>query len=81
MSLGMTEVLLILGIALLFFGPSKLPGLGRAVGEAIRGFKKGVSGEEVDVTPPQARRDEIPGTPSANAEQSKTESKEKTPVS
>ena len=39
MNLGMTEILLILGIALLLFGPSKLPALGKSMGEAIRGFK------------------------------------------
>lgn len=43
MNLGWTEILLIGGIALLVFGPSKLPGLGRSMGEAIRGFKKGLS--------------------------------------
>ena len=40
MNLGWTEILLIGGIALLLFGPSKLPNLGRSLGEAIRGFKK-----------------------------------------
>ncbi len=43
MNLGMTELLLIAGIALLFFGPSRLPGLGKSVGQAIRGFKKGIN--------------------------------------
>lgn len=43
MNLGWTEILLIAGIALLLFGPSKLPNLGRSLGEAIRGFKKGLN--------------------------------------
>ena len=43
MNLGWTEILLVGGIALLLFGPSKLPNLGRSMGEAIRGFKKGIS--------------------------------------
>lgn len=51
MSLGFTEILLILGIALLFFGPSRLPGLGKSLGEAIRGFKKGMSELEDEVKP------------------------------
>jgi sec-independent protein translocase protein TatA len=39
-NLGMTEILLI-GIALLiFFGPSRLPKLGRSLGEGIQEFKK-----------------------------------------
>ncbi|KYG70279.1 preprotein translocase subunit TatA [Bdellovibrio bacteriovorus] len=43
MNLGWTEILLIGGIALLLFGPSKLPGLGRSLGESIRGFKKALN--------------------------------------
>ncbi len=39
-NLGFTELLLI-GVALLiFFGPSKLPQLGKALGEGIKEFKK-----------------------------------------
>lgn len=48
MNLGMTEMLLIAGIALLFFGPSRLPGLGKSVGQAIRGFKKGINEDPSD---------------------------------
>lgn len=40
--LGVPEMLVILVIALIFFGPSKLPSLGKSMGEAIRGFKKGL---------------------------------------
>lgn len=43
MRLGFGEILVILVLALLFFGPSKLPQLGSSLGEAIRGFKKGLS--------------------------------------
>ncbi|PIT99215.1 MAG: Sec-independent protein translocase TatA [Bdellovibrionales bacterium CG10_big_fil_rev_8_21_14_0_10_45_34] len=50
MSLGPMELLVILGIVLLLFGPSRLPGLGKSIGEAIRGFKKGIADDEVDVT-------------------------------
>ena len=44
MRLGFGEIMVILVLALLFFGPSKLPQLGSSLGEAIRGFKKGMSG-------------------------------------
>ena len=37
--LGVPEVLFILGIALLIFGPKKLGDLGKGLGEGIRGFK------------------------------------------
>jgi len=38
------HLLLILGIALLVFGPKKLPELGRGLGDGIRGFKSAISG-------------------------------------
>ena len=46
MSLGIPELVVLVIIVLLFFGPSRLPGLGKAVGSAIRGFKKGVSSDD-----------------------------------
>lgn len=50
MSIGPWQVLLVLGIVLIIFGPSKIPGLGKSLGQAIRGFKKGLSEDEIDVT-------------------------------
>jgi sec-independent protein translocase protein TatA len=45
--LGLPEILLILAIALLIFGPSKLADLGKGLGEGIRNFKSAVKeGEE-----------------------------------
>jgi sec-independent protein translocase protein TatA len=42
--------LLIVGVILLiFFGPSRLPGLGQSLGKAIRGFKEGIN--DVNSTP------------------------------
>ena len=43
MNLGMPEILVILVLALLLFGPKKLPELGRSLGQSIREFKKGAS--------------------------------------
>jgi len=40
--LGLPELMVVLVIALVMFGPSKLPSLGRSLGEAIKGFKKGI---------------------------------------
>lgn len=39
-NIGMPGLILILVIALMIFGPSKLPELGRAVGSTLREFKK-----------------------------------------
>jgi TatA/E family protein of Tat protein translocase len=44
--LGVQELVIILVIALVLFGPSKLPQIGSGLGKAIRDFKKGVSGDD-----------------------------------
>ena len=41
-----THLLIIFGIALLIFGPKKLPELGKGIGEGIRGFKSAIRAEE-----------------------------------
>ena len=41
-----THLLVIFGIALLIFGPRKLPELGKGIGEGIRGFKSAIKAEE-----------------------------------
>jgi sec-independent protein translocase protein TatA len=42
MRLGIPELILILAIILLLFGTSRLAGLGKGLGQAIRGFKSEV---------------------------------------
>jgi sec-independent protein translocase protein TatA len=42
-TIGMPELVVISVIALIVFGPAKLPDLGRSLGEAIRGFKKAIT--------------------------------------
>lgn len=39
--LGMGELLLILGIILIIFGPAKLPALAKSIGQAVSEFRKG----------------------------------------
>lgn len=46
---SITHLLLLAIIALIFFGPSRLPQLGQGLGKAIRGFKQGLT--EIDVDP------------------------------
>jgi sec-independent protein translocase protein TatA len=43
MSLGPLELAMLAAIALLFFGPAKLPQLGKSLGDAIRGFKSAMN--------------------------------------
>ena len=38
--IGFPELLVIFVIVLVLFGPGKLPDVGKAIGEALRGFKK-----------------------------------------
>lgn len=45
-SLGVPELLVIFVILVLLFGASKIPQLGKGLGEAIRNFKKGLKGDE-----------------------------------
>jgi len=46
MRLGVTEIILILVLALVLFGGNKLAGVGKALGQSIRDFKKEVKSDE-----------------------------------
>jgi sec-independent protein translocase protein TatA len=46
--LGLPEILIILAIALLIFGPSKLADLGKGLGEGIKNVKAAVKDGEQD---------------------------------
>ena len=74
-TLGPAEIAVIVLIVLLIFGPSKLPQLGKSVGQMLRGFKKEM--KSIDEDEPEAGKDaalpranpgEIDVTPSRNAE-------------
>ncbi len=56
------HLLVILGIAVLVFGPKKLPELGKGLGEAIRGFKKAMNEPGEPEPPPPAEKGSDPGT-------------------
>lgn len=51
--LGATELAIILVIVVILFGARRLPEIGAGVGKAIKNFKAGVTGDEIDVTPEQ----------------------------
>ena len=44
--LGVPELLIILALALLIFGPRKLGELGKGLGDGIRGFRSAIKEEE-----------------------------------
>lgn len=50
MNIGVPGLIIILVIALIVFGPSKLPQLGRAVGQTLKEFKDSTKGVMDDVT-------------------------------
>ncbi|MFA6450062.1 MAG: twin-arginine translocase TatA/TatE family subunit [bacterium] len=52
---GTGEIIVILVIALLVFGPKKLPEIGKAVGGAVTEFKKGISGLTDEIEKPAAK--------------------------
>jgi len=43
-TLGVGELLIVLVIVLIIFGAGKLPQIGRALGDGIRGFREGTKG-------------------------------------
>ena len=47
-SIGPTELLIVLAIVLLIFGPKRLPQLGRQLGAGMREFKNSITGKGAD---------------------------------
>jgi sec-independent protein translocase protein TatA len=47
--MGVTELIIVLVIVIVLFGASKLPEIGRGVGEAIKNFKKSTSDESPEI--------------------------------
>ena len=47
-SLGFGEILVVLLILVFIFGTSRIPELGKGLGEGIKNFKRSVKGEEED---------------------------------
>jgi len=47
-NIGFTEILIAFGIALLIFGPRKLPQLGKAIGQTVTEFKSSLMKKDID---------------------------------
>ena len=73
--LGMTELLVILAIVLLIFGPKRLKNIGSDLGNAIKGFRTAVAEEEK--AEPQTEEKVIEGEASSGTE-TKTEANQET---
>lgn len=74
--LGVWELVIILGILLLIFGPSRLGDLGSSLGKGIKGFRKSMKDDEIDVTPEKDNSKQIQDTDLDKAD-SNAEDKEK----
>lgn len=63
MDLGVPELIIILVVVLVFFGPGKLPQIGDALGKSIRSFKRASQTDEpAELTPV---REQLPATAAA----------------
>lgn len=73
--LGIWELVIILVILLLIFGPSRLGDLGSSLGKGIKGFRKSLKDDEIDVTPPgeDSKKIEDSNLESANTSSEKKE--------
>jgi sec-independent protein translocase protein TatA len=68
------HLIMVLGIVLIFFGPSRLPSLGQSLGRAIRGFKDGMKGLDEELNdetakPSQPNREALTATGNQAANQ------------
>jgi len=55
--IGIPEMMIIMVIALIVFGPKKLPSLGKSLGEGITSFKKALSGQDDDKNDEPSKKD------------------------
>ena len=71
--IGIWEILILLLVVLLVFGPKRLPEMGRSLGRGMREFKDSISGKDFEDDEPARRRsanelppaeDDLPGVES-----------------
>jgi sec-independent protein translocase protein TatA len=74
--IGPLEIVLVLVVVLLIFGPKRLPGLGRQLGTGMREFKESITGEHKD----RADDDERPALAQARADEPAPTAAERVPV-
>jgi sec-independent protein translocase protein TatA len=68
-NVGPLEILVILIIALVVFGPKRLPELGNSLGRGIREFRDSVSGDKPGEDDGEAKRLEGPSATASDAEE------------
>ena len=74
--IGATELIIVLVIVLIIFGPKRLPSLGRSLGGGLREFKDSVSGKHKDDDEPDViegpDRSNVTSTAAADEEETET---------
>ena len=80
--IGIPELVIVLVILLVIFGPKRLPGLGKSLGSGMREFKDSISGNSKDDDDEDDRRqlEAAPSTPAPAATAPPTTVAEPVPV-
>jgi sec-independent protein translocase protein TatA len=66
-NIGPLELIIVLVIVLVIFGPKKLPGLGRSLGTGMREFKDSITGKDDDKSIAAADDDDDDDEPTSGA--------------
>ena len=61
-NVGPIEIIVVILILIVIFGPKRIPELGRSVGQGMRNFKQSVTGRERDEEPRELERERAPGS-------------------
>ena len=80
--IGVTEMIILLIVLLVFFGPKRLPEMGRSLGRGMREFKDSISGKDDDDEPIHRRySSELPPGEAESPEYVDDDSREREPIS
>ena len=75
---SITHLLVIAIVFLVFFGPSRLPGMGKSIGQAIRGFKQGLSEIDAESKPVHEQQAPVPAPQQLTQNQHQPQSQHQT---
>lgn len=89
LGMGMPELLIILAVVLLIFGPKNLPKLGASLGQTVKGLRDGLGGDKkeaeaeatlVEETEDADEVEQVSETPAASAGKTTKVTKKKAPA-